>query len=144
MEKRITEEAQELKLWLDVNKNKCFEVEYQDKHDLYNSIIFSDLKFLIKRKLEESGIIVHRNMVAPTDMFNNDKGEMVFPVAKTLGLMNYDIRTTSEEDLSDMVVNSVKNSSLINFSFYKMDTFKVKMEKDSEPIEVLKVRFATW
>lgn len=156
MEKNITPAALELKEWLNANKNKCFEVEYQDKQDRYNGIVFSDLKFLIKRMLEENGIVVHKNMCCPTDLFVDDNGEIFSALSKTLALKDLDIRTTSNEKLAYRVLNFLITNSAKNFSFYKMDSFLVQTDSFNEteelhyvatlgePIEVLKIRFASW
>jgi hypothetical protein len=100
------------------------------------------IKFHIKEALEMHGIIVHRNINEPTALFLGENGDTV--VVGVITLL-FPISTNwNEEAISEHMKKFFDDRGEKNFSFHSIDSFKRCEEKGVQPVERLKIRFASW
>lgn len=103
----------------------------------------NEIKFLLKRKLEEGGIIVHRNMTGPTDFMLD--GENVIPIAAKTMRGNFDSAGKTSEEIAESIAKQIQTLAEKNFSFLALDHFKcADWDNPDTIINVVKIRFANW
>lgn len=108
-----------------------------------NTIDFENLKFLLKRKLEEEGVIVHRNLFGPVDLMLD--GENVITVSAKTMRVGGDMAGKTPEEIVEIITNQILSTGKRNFSFHSLDHFLcTEWDNPDVVINSLRIRFANW